>query len=680
MIKGKTAPRDTSIGTYRAKRNFARTAEPQPSKAVRKTDALIFVVQKHDASRLHYDFRLEHDGVLWSWAIPKGPSLDPKDKRLAVHVEDHPRDYATFEGTIPAGEYGGGTVKIWDRGTWTPLGDPKADLARGEMKFELAGERLHGRFVFIRLKPRPKERAENWLLIKEHDSFERPGVDATTIEAEGALSAAPAKRALRAPEPRERRSRKTAGPAPDLRGAVKATLPDTQAPQLATLVESPPDDADWLCEIKFDGYRLLAFKNGKTVKLTTRSGQDWTSRLPGVADLVSRATAETMLLDCELVALRPDGLSSFAELQAAPFRRARWRPGAVRLRPAAPQWLGPAPLPAGCPQGGDGQAPFLERSAAVSATISRGMPAQCGRQACTMGLEGIIAKRADAPYRPGRSHDWVKLKCAGREEFVILGWTPPRRSRVGIGALEVGFYDPDGHLHYAGGVGTGFTDGELRALRVKLDLINDEAPPGLLVSGEKPDRSIVWVRPELVAELQFVGWSGGGRVRHAVYLGLREDKPAMDVVRPVPDAGEPRKPLQGSHSGVLVTASPPTRKAPVRRAGGSAASPAASPAPAREGVRLTHPDKQLWPWHHQAGSGGLLGRGRHGCTPRHRRAAAGAGALPGWDRRPAFLPEARNEGDEPGAARGRAGRRTLSGARRRRRAAGMRADGGHRAA
>jgi bifunctional non-homologous end joining protein LigD len=550
----KTAPRDTSIAAYRAKRDFSQTAEPPPAPG--RSKAPIFVVQKHDATRLHYDFRLEHGGVLWSWAIPKGPSLDPNDKRLAVHVEDHPLGYATFEGTIPQGQYGGGTVEIWDRGIWRTMGDPVAGLAHGELKFELEGTRLQGRFVLVRLKPRPKDHAENWLLIKEHDEHEEAGGDAAAMEA----IPLPAQRAVRTPA-RARRADPVA-----IAGAVRGDLPATQAPQLASLAEEPPTDAGWISEIKFDGYRLLVFKDGDTVRLITRNGLDWTTRLPTVAAAVARLTPKTMLLDGELVAVRPNGLSSFADLQTALShgRDADLVLFAFDLLHLDGLDLRPCRLDV--------------RKAAMGALniwsdrirFSDHIDGDAGpvrRQACTMGLEGIIAKRADAPYRPGRSHDWIKLKCAGREEFIVLGWTPPAGTRAGVGALHLGYFDPDRHLHYAGGVGSGFTDGELRTLRASLDRLSADPPEELLWSGEKPDRKIEWVRPVLVAEVQFVGWSGDGRLRHAVYLGLREDKAVSEVVRPVPDSQAPPK--------------------PARRAKPSAAAPPAA--------RLTHPDKQLWP-------------------------------------------------------------------------------------
>jgi len=304
--------RDRPLGAYRAKRDFTRTPEPAPGRAAAAGSGPIFVVQKHDASRLHWDFRLEHGGVLWSWAVPKGPSLDPRDKRLAVHVEDHPLDYAGFEGVIPEGNYGAGVVEIWDRGTWEPQGDPEEGLRRGELKFVLHGSRLRGGFVLVRLKPRGRERAENWLLIKEHDGFERPGADAAVLERS---PLAPAADPPDPPAPDPLALGRYGWKAPP--GAVRAPLPATQAPMLATNADAPPEGPEWLVEVKFDGYRLLGFKEGGKVRLLTRTGQDWTARLPATARAVAALPAETLLVDGELVALRPDGVSSFPELQAA---------------------------------------------------------------------------------------------------------------------------------------------------------------------------------------------------------------------------------------------------------------------------------------------------------------------------------------------------------------------------
>jgi len=599
-------PRDTSIETYRRKRDF--TASPEPDAAPVREAARhlpIFVVQKHAARRLHWDFRLEYEGVLWSWAVPKGPSLDPHDKRLAVHVEDHPLDYAEFTGTIPEGHYGAGTVELWDRGTWEPVGDAGDSMRRGEIKFTLAGKRLRGRFVLVRLKPRDKDRAENWLLIKEHDDEERAGADA------GALEQMPAPTPTRPPAVWSDKAHAAAeADAAPAEGARRAVLPEAQAPQLASLADEPPEGDAWLNEVKFDGYRFLAFVEDGAVRLVTRNAQDWTSRLPAVARALGRMKLGSALLDGEVVALRADGLSSFADLQAAlsegrdsklffylfdilhlegwdlrPCRLADRK----RLLGALSDWKG---------------------SIRYSDHLE-GEAARVRRQACELGLEGIICKRADAPYRPGRSKDWLKVKCQGREEFVILAWTKPDGSRTGIGSLHLGFHDEQQRLHYVGGVGTGFSEKELAALRRKLDALKADAPEHLVYAGEPPERGLIWVRPELVCEVQFVGWSGSGRLRHAVYLGLREDKPAREVVRDVPDVDVPRVELgqrRGASRIVQASRKPaprrggegaPTKEPPGRGAASTTriviAKPPQHGADLLEGVRLTHPDRELWP-------------------------------------------------------------------------------------
>ena len=547
------------LSRYRAKRDFTQTAEPPPGAAATHAGPAAFVVQKHAARRLHWDFRLEHDGVLWSWAVPKGPSMDPADKRLAVHVEDHPVDYAGFSGEIPAGNYGAGTVAIWDRGTWAPLGrDPAADLRAGEMKFALEGGKLRGGFVLLRLKGKPGERGENWLLIKERDGTERPGMDVEALEAAAPPSAA------KAPP-----------------GARRAVMPVAPKVQLATLVDTPPEGEGWISEVKFDGYRILAVKEGGVARLITRNQQDWTARLPTLARAVAVLPAETVLVDGELVALAPDGRSSFPALQHAmssgndrkllfyafdllyrdgyDLRRCRQDDRKDALR----TFLGDA----------KGVLRFSDHMTGEAVRVRR--------EACTLGLEGIICKRADAPYTGARSRAWLKVKCLGREEFVVLGWTPPAGQRTGLGSLHVGFHDGAGVLHYAGGVGTGFTDGELARLSALLKPLAASKPPGLVESGEALDRAIRWVRPELVAEVQFSGWSGFGRLRHAIYLGLREDKAADDVVRDsVPDA-EP---------------GPTDEPAPSRTVGTIVHAPAPKPKRAEiAGVAISHPDRQLWP-------------------------------------------------------------------------------------
>jgi bifunctional non-homologous end joining protein LigD len=565
--------RDTSINTYRAKRDFAVTSEPAPGAA--GEDTRIFVVQKHDASRLHYDFRLEHGGVLWSWAVPKGPSLDSHDKRLAVRVEDHPRDYAQFEGTIPAGNYGAGTVEIWDHGTWAPVGDAAKDLARGELKFILAGARLRGHFVLVRLKPKPREKGENWLLIKEHDEEERAGADAAALEAVKLPAKKRAPRGAKADPVAAKAAPAKGAPA---KGAVRAKLPASQAPQLATLAQKAPDGADWMTEVKFDGYRLLAWVRNGTVSLFTRNGQDWTARLPQLAEAVAKLKLSDGLIDGELVALQSDGVSSFSRLQAA---LSDGRDGALHYYVFDLLYLNGWDLRA-CRladrkqvlRGLSSWRGALRYSDHIEADGLRAHSSACG-----MGLEGIICKQADSPYKAGRGGAWLKVKCTGREEFVILGWTDPAGSRRGFGALHLGFYDGQGALHYAGGVGTGFDARTLRAVRTRLDELAGKPPGKLLFAGDPPEHGIHWVRPELVAEVKYIGWSGAGRLRHASYLGLREDKPAAQVVRAVPDPAEQRRDAFAAPARRIVVAKKPDQ--------GSR--------DAFEGVRLTHPEKELWP-------------------------------------------------------------------------------------
>jgi bifunctional non-homologous end joining protein LigD len=572
--------RDTSIRTYRAKRDFSVTREPPPAVPHGKRDGPIFVVQKHQARRagLHWDFRLEHDGVLWSWAVPRGPSLDPADKRMATRVEDHPLDYADFAGSIPEGQYGAGMVELWDRGTWQPLDDPAAGMREGELRFVLNGERLNGRFTLVRLKPRPGQRSrqDNWLLIKGHDEAEREGGDAPAIERQA---------------PTRRR-----GDDPPAEGAVRAELPRRQAPQLAAPADAPPTGKGWISEIKFDGYRLLCRLDHGKVTLLTRGGQDWTDRLPAVANAVAALPAETALLDGELVALDKNGVSSFPALQAA---LSAGKDRTLHLYLFDLLHLDGWDLCA---------CTLLDRKRVLSGIGGwRGMlhysdhhdadPAGMLREACGMGLEGIVCKLADAPYRAGRGHGWLKLKCREREELVVLGWTPPDGSRTGFGSLHLGYYDPRGQLHYAGGVGSGFSDDELARLSERLATRASEPPRALAVAGDPLPNNINWVRPELVAEVQFAAWSGAGRVRQAVYLGPREDKLAAEVVREPADPQAERKIIRPQAGEAKMVKRKPAVVVPPRH---SATSIVSARAPERRGVSfgnvlLTHPDRELWP-------------------------------------------------------------------------------------
>jgi bifunctional non-homologous end joining protein LigD len=617
-----TAPQ---LERYRQRRDFAVTPEPGAAVSARpgRGKRPIFVVQKHAARRLHWDFRLEHGGVLWSWAVPKGPSLDPADKRLAVRTEDHPLSYASFEGQIPDGQYGAGEVERWDHGSWTGPDDPQAALDAGELKFQLKGRRLNGQFVLVRMRGRRGEKAENWLLIKERDEAVRPGGDAAALEEAVAPPPAvkPAARKTRskaepAPEapalsPRANRTRTAASPraknaadAPPPPGARRGLLPQNQRLQLASLTEDLPEEAGWLTEVKFDGYRLLVRIEEGRARLLTRGDQDWTDRLPWLAEAAGQLGYRNALLDAELVALRPDGLSSFSLLQRMLkdkkqdqlvlyvfdlLHRDGWD-----LRPCA----------------------LADRKAVLRETMQatgsirysdhvEGQVAAMRRQACSLGLEGILCKRADAPYTPGRGLLWRKLKCSGREELVVLGWTAPKGSRSGLGALHVGFYDEEGTLHYAGGVGTGFTEAELASLRGRLDKLAAPAP-NLVFAGEPPERGIRWVKPELVVEVQFIGWTGSARIRHAVHLGLREDKLAGDVVRPAPETEEPLQRLRRSGLSQILRigadgiAEGGARQEPGARAPGGGTrrtkatrADAGKPAPGEP--RLTHPDRELWP-------------------------------------------------------------------------------------
>ena len=579
---------------YRRKRNFGRTPEPsgreRPAAPGRQ-----YVIQKHAASRLHYDLRLEDGGVLKSWAIPKGPSLDPKNKRLAVEVEDHPIEYGAFEGVIPKGQYGGGTVLLWDRGTWTPKEDPVSGFRKGVLKFDLNGTKLRGGWTLVRLKDRTGDGKPNWLLIKENDQEARSsngGPDILDQRPESAASRRQMDEIARQADrtwQSDRTSASSSAPprtfartAPvspsDIPGARKAALPPRILPQLATLKESPPQGDAWLHEMKLDGYRILCrisggAGQGTDVKLFSRSGQDWTEQFPGIVGAISRLPLRSAWLDGEVVALEPDGRSSFQRLQRA-------------LSEGHEEDLiyyvfdllhldGYDLMPAALEARKGALATLLDRRGGALRYTDHvvGEGASFHREACRLHLEGMISKRKDAPYRPGRSSDWLKVKCLQRQEFVIAGYTDPSGSRSGLGALLLGVHE-NGRLRYVGKVGTGFTEATLKDLTKRLRALEQrDSPFGARIPG-LPLRGIHWVRPTLVAEIAFTEWTSDGLLRHPSFQGLREDKSASEVVRERPmSAKTPVAGPQGS-----------------RGSGGPTGSPVEV-----AGVRLTNPGRVLYP-------------------------------------------------------------------------------------
>ncbi len=510
---------------YSRRRDFSRTPEPKPGTARKsgKAKGGRFVVQKHDARRLHFDLRLEMDGVLKSWAVTRGPSLDPADKRLAVHTEDHPLDYATFEGTIPAGAYGGGTMMLWDRGTWIYEGQgaPADGHAAGKIALRLEGERLKGAWTLVRMGGKAaREKRQNWLLIKADDATARPGEgDALVGEADTSCATGRTMDAIATGAPADE---------PD-------PMPTDIAPQLCSRADQPPDGPDWLHEIKFDGYRVMIVVENRTARVLTRNGLDWTDRFPPIAEAAARLPVDTAVLDGEAVVLDAAGLSSFALLQEAIGRFGNRRGAAGEVRCALFDLLHH-----------DGRdlrdLPLIERKQALRDLLPDDGPlfysdhidgaggADVLRNACGMALEGIISKRRDRPYVSGRGKDWVKSKCVERQEFVIGGFTPPSTKGPGIGAVLLGVYE-DGGLVYCGKVGTGFTEASGKAVREALEARRQEASPFAGFGRKEAGRDAVFVAPEVVCEVEFLTWSRENLVRQGLFQGLREDKDPHDIRR-----------------------------------------------------------------------------------------------------------------------------------------------------
>ncbi|HSV45788.1 MAG TPA: DNA ligase D, partial [Ramlibacter sp.] len=573
--RGRAAARRAGgLQTYRAKRDFDRTPEPAEG-GVANDQARSFVVQKHWASRLHYDFRLELDGTMKSWAVPKGPSFDPADKRMAVHVEDHPISYNRFEGSIPPGQYGAGKVIIWDKGTWTPLEDPDRGLRDGKLKFALDGHKLHGHWTLVRMKSREGERQEAWLLIKEHDAHARPATQFSVVdEMPGSVM-----RLADRPEPgrapaatRSAPARPPASSDGPPAGARAAALPDQLRPELATLLDAPPaDGSGWIFEIKFDGYRMLARAEGGKVRLFTRNGNDWTGKLAHLQRALEGMELPDGWYDGEIIMPGERVPADFQALQGA-FDS----PRTARIV----YYLFDIPYCAGYDLR---QVPLQARREVLQRVVERkphpqvrfsavfdAPPREVVAAACRLGLEGVIGKRRDSRYLERRSPDWIKLKCGHRQEFVIGGYTDPQGSRTGLGSLLLGVYDEAGKLRYAGNVGTGFSEQTLRALREQLQALASPASP----FADNPGLPRAhWVRPELVAEVAFGDWTRDHRIRHSVFHGLRDDKPARAIRReqalhPGPAAGKSRR---AAAAGLAAPVLAKTRA--------TAATPATEPSP-----------------------------------------------------------------------------------------------------
>jgi len=557
---------DEQLARYRSMRNFDITEEPSGQSG--KTDSgkgLPFCVQKHAASHLHYDFRLGWNGVLKSWAVSKGPSYVTADKRLAVQVEDHPMEYGGFEGIIPKGQYGGGTVMLWDQGTWEPqpgYTDIDAGLRDGSLKFVLHGTKLKGKWTLIRMGGKwAKEKKPNWLLIKEHDEFERKqdSEPVTESEPDSVVTGRSIEEIARHEDhvwnSKDTRSgskawfrQESRGSGDELRVAKKPSAglqrqlkelpterqPQFLPPQLAQMAETPPSGSGWLHELKLDGYRMQARKDGKQVQMLTRTGLDWTSRVRTVATEIAKLAVEKVTLDGEVVVVAPNGTTNFADLQASMQEGAKhdltyFAFDLLHVEGKSPRDLplkGRKQLLADVLQGVD------QGRLRLSEHIETG-GAELLHEACKLQAEGIVSKRATGKYTSGRSSDWLKMKCLHEQEFVIGGYTLPTNKIHGVGALLLGYYK-DGDLIYAGRTGTGFTQKTHRMLRDKLEkLPRETAPFKTLTSDAK--KGARWVKPEVVAQVRFATWTTDNLIRQAAFLGVREDKAAKEVFREEPD-------------------------------------------------------------------------------------------------------------------------------------------------
>lgn len=531
-----------SLARYHKKRDFDET--PEPRGARKKTGArLRFVIQKHHASRLHYDFRLEADGVLKSWAIPKGPSFDPKDRRLAMHVEDHPMDYRTFEGIIPKGNYGAGEVIVWDEGTYalSEGDDPSKEIGKGKIKFVMHGKKMHGEFTLVRIRGRDSDSGDPWLLIKDHDEYVDPKYDigkdnksvktGRTVESYAKDPKAPHWISSKKSAAEERRTAKKASTR-----AKRDTLPTITTPMLATLIDEAFDDPEWLFEIKWDGYRAICtVREDGSIELVSRNGLDMLQKFPELSELANAWNTLPIIVDGEIVSLDANGRSSFQRLQES-----------LSSRRAGGRKRGPLSFVAFDLLYADGKdlrkTPLEDRKALLERAIVDdelvlyskhvlGNGCALFAQAEKQQLEGIIGKRRDSIYVERRTRDWVKIKAQLMQECVIGGFTEPRGSRTGFGALLLGLYDGK-NLEYVGHVGTGFNTKLLHSLTADLKKIERKASPfsTRVDSNTKPH----WVEPKMVAQVRFTEWTRDGYLRQPAFLGLRLDKKPKECVRERP--------------------------------------------------------------------------------------------------------------------------------------------------
>ena len=603
------------LDEYRQRRRFAHTPEPDGNPG----DSAVnnqwrFVVQKHDASRLHYDFRLELDGVLKSWAIPKGPCLDPAQKRLAIHVEDHPLEYLDFEGVIPKEEYGGGTVLVWDIGRWIPREDAARDYQAGRLKFDLDGHKLQGGWMLVRLDSRSTGEPNQWLMIKEHDGAARriADFDVQNQHPESVLSGRdlyqiaqdrdavwttddsarsksktqprqPARRQVGKPSKARRKYSLAASKYPR---AKRAKLPPRLRPCLPTVAKQAPTGPEWIHEIKYDGYRLLCRLDREAIQFYSRSGQDWTEKLPSLSRAAARLPCRQALLDGEVVMMADDGTTSFQALQN---RIGAGRDGQLRLYLFDLLYLNGYDLR---------PLPLRDRKQVLSELLDAygksdriifsehliGEGPLVFQQACKLGAEGIVSKRIDRRYAEGRCEHWLKIRCLQSREFLVGGFTPPSSSRKGLGAILLGAHDQEGGLQFAGKVGTGFTHDTLIALREQLDALRIDDSPFVNLHRRNADKGTVWVRPELIAEIEFAGWTNDLMIRFGSFRGIRDDVGSEEVDLSLPAS--------------LTSSAQGGRTLPEEAETSSPATPNSPPAdlpPELASLQLTHPDRVVYP-------------------------------------------------------------------------------------